>query len=139
MASAKVKDVDVESKPVRKYSTKGDYDRLAKFMGEIPDEAIFRRYADLAAESLLHYQAELLDLKLELKRIQEEDKKCGLDTMRGTYAFHSQKLRESELDEDTSANEADESVRHNPAQWKLIKRIRQVLREYCKLSSGRPS
>ena len=39
------------------------YDRLAKMMADVPDAAIFRRFAHLSAESLLHQQAELEDLE----------------------------------------------------------------------------
>lgn len=106
----------------------GGYDRLAKLMGEVPDLAIFHRFADLSVKSLLHYQAELKQLQSKLARLEQEDKEAPEGSDRAKYDFNSRRLRESEDD-------YDDEWSNDPEQWKTMKRIREVLREYCKYLS----
>lgn len=48
------------------------YDGLAEFMSSRNDTSIFRRFAHLNTESLLHMQAELLGLELTLEEIRRD-------------------------------------------------------------------
>ena len=110
--------------------SKGGYSRLAKYMAKVPDSALFLRFTDLSAESLLHRQAQLYMLRVKLRRVQKEDKEAGRGTKRSTYAYNSRNLRESaESGEDS---ESDERSEDRPEQWMLMKEIRELLNEYCR-------
>lgn len=122
------RETDSEKDPEPPEPIKGGYDRLARLMGDVPDHAIFRRFAHLSAESILHYQAELYELELELKRVQKEDREAGEHTDRRTYAFNSRNLRQSVDRDDDSDNEDDG---RDSRQWKIMGRIRDLLKEYC--------
>ncbi|KAG9254324.1 uncharacterized protein F5Z01DRAFT_655142 [Emericellopsis atlantica] len=167
-ASSKPKDsLDMDS--ASRTPVRGGYARLARFMGDVPNAAIFRRFTHLSAEVLLHYQSELCDLEAELKRVQEED---HLSTdIRKFYSSSSQLMRESEYcyqddssDTDSIVEPGDENDPDNEdkcksgdrgnindhkdpsgdndgdvirdehkaqrAQWLLLKRIREVTRDY---------
>ena len=169
-ASSKPKDgLDMGS--ASRTPVRGGYARLARFMGDVPNAAIFRRFMHLSAEVLLHHQSELCDLEAELKRVQEED---HLSTdIRKFYSSLSRSMRESEYcyqddssdidsiveagdendpddeekgksenrgninDEKDPSGESDGDVirdehKAQRAQWLLLKRIREVTRDYCK-------
>ncbi len=53
----------------------GGYAKLGKFIGDLPEYAIFHSFTDLYAENLLYLQAEIVQLRKELEDIQEEDRK----------------------------------------------------------------
>lgn len=98
----------------------GGYARLARVMGDVPDVAIFKRFAHLSVESLLHYQAEICSLEKRLAEFQSEDKEDTTDSDRRWYAFNSQTLRDS----------ADGDEGEDPNQWQTILRLRELLKEY---------
>ncbi len=110
--------------------SKGGYSRLAKYMAKVPDSALFLRFADLSAETLLHHQAQLYMLRVKLRKVQKEDKEAGRGTRRSTYAYNSRNLRESVESGEDSDN--DESNGDSPEQWMLMKEIRDLLNEYCR-------
>jgi hypothetical protein len=109
------------------YAEEAGYDRLAHFMADVPDLAIFRRFTRLSAESLLHYQAELIDEERLLNETQEADKKAGPTTHRSKHAFSSWKLRQGAVEVD----DVDDEDRSE--QWRTIVRIRELLKEYREL------
>lgn len=49
------------------------YPKLARFVGEKPGTAIFRRFAALNARNLLYKQVELLELEQQLDMVEEEN------------------------------------------------------------------
>jgi hypothetical protein len=49
------------------------YPRLAEYLGEHPNFALFRRFGALSSRNLLYYQAELLELKEELEDLERRD------------------------------------------------------------------
>lgn len=51
------------------------YDRLGRVMGRYGEMSIFRRFGALSAERLLHLQAELQALEIELREQQDEDRR----------------------------------------------------------------
>ena len=120
---------DSEKNPAPYKQTKGGYARLAQFMSDVPDAAVFHRFADLSVQSLLHYQSQLQDLRQELQSVQEEDQEAGGHTEQGTYAFNSSNLRASE---NNNAESRDEACLRKSKQWMLLREIRSLLQEYCK-------
>ena len=58
------------------------YAALAQQMSEIPEFTILRRFDDLSALRLLRLQAELLNLKEELRIIQQENNESKDDNMK---------------------------------------------------------
>ncbi len=97
------------------------YDRLGRFMGEQPENAIFRRFGALAAEDLLYRQAELAELENDLRSYQEADKRSG-ERDRQHYAVAWKLLRDS-------ANGKDGN---DPRQWTTMLEIRAKLHDYRK-------
>jgi hypothetical protein len=96
--------------------------QVAKLMAETPDFACFPRFPDLNIKSLLYYQVELTCLRKELHQIEWDDRRNGEGDVR-EYATRADYLIDPfDLD--------DES---NKKQWKLIRRIRVLLKEYSKL------
>lgn len=51
------------------------YPKLARFIGERPGFAIFRRFSELNARNLLYLQAELLDIEEELYETEMDDQR----------------------------------------------------------------
>jgi hypothetical protein len=51
------------------------YPKLARFIGERPGFAIFRRFSELNARNLLYLQAELLDVEEELYETEIDDQR----------------------------------------------------------------
>lgn len=117
---------DLEKADIAAENPLGGYDRLAKLMGEAPDLAIFRRFAHLSAQSLLHYQAELMVEEERLREFQARDRQAGEGTDRSVYAFNSRRLREAGMYSDSDDSETDATD-----QWNTIQTIRGLLKEYC--------
>lgn len=110
----------------------GGYPRLAKFMGDIPDVAIFSRFLDLSTESLLHYQAQLHEIQSHLRIFQEADRDINAGGMRNAYEFNSSILRESYLSDldDNSGPELERVHFDGKRQWETILRVRKMIKEY---------
>jgi hypothetical protein len=109
---------DVEEAPLPPAS---GYDRLGKFMGELPDSegAIFRRFGALAAEDLLYRQAELVEIEMKLRAAQEADRDSGHE-----YRKHySQAWRF--LEDSVSGHNG-----HDPTQMRTILDLRLKLESY---------
>ncbi|KAK7962243.1 uncharacterized protein PG986_003068 [Apiospora aurea] len=100
-------------------STRGGYTRLASFMGDYPEVAIFKRFSSLGTLSLLHMQAELEVLQKEL---QEQVKVDSLDPNRARYDLNWQDLISSASCDD------DEGSR----QWEILQKITKLLHDYRK-------
>ena len=94
------------------------YPELASVMGPHRGMALFKRFAALNARSLLHRQAELLDMEEQLHVQTELDRKLGLP-------FHT--------DARALLRSRDDPV--NGRQWHMILEIREKLKEYSKLRS----
>jgi hypothetical protein len=98
--------------------TKQGYSRLASLMGAHPEVAIFRRFASLNALNLLHLQAELHSLELNLEEHAQVDATSG-DFWRARY------------DRDWECLSQSISAEHgNPAQWNTMQKIKEKLNEY---------
>lgn len=89
------------------------YHALAQVMSLDPGAAMFKRFAQLNAHSLLIQQAEILDLERQLLVLATVNKKHGLHY--DTIAM--------DLINAGRANDDDE-------QWRLITQIRLKLKEY---------
>lgn len=94
------------------------YDRLATFMGLLPEAAIFRRFAALNAKNILYLQAELLSLEQELQSAAEDD-------ARSTSAKRQEYSRDWYL-----LSRTGDHSDGDPQQWKLFMTIRNTLNEY---------
>ncbi|VUC29070.1 unnamed protein product [Clonostachys rosea] len=112
----------------------GGYPRLAKFMADIPDVAIFSRFLDVSTENLLHYQAELHEIRSLLKEIQENDRDLKAGRDRNVYEFNSSMLRESYLSNPDDDSDPDLERAHfeGKRQWETILRARRTIKEYHK-------
>jgi hypothetical protein len=102
----------------------GGHERLASFMGLLPETAIFRRFATLNVKNLLYYQAELAYLERRLKAIAEEDRQSG-DKYREQYRQAWYLVSHSEQYPNGSA-----------VQWQIFERIRKVLHDYSQFLLG---
>ena len=92
--------------------------QVAKLMAEKPDFAAFDRFRDLHAKSLLYYQAELTHLRLQLHE-QEWNDSREVGSNAEKFSEQVELLAESLTDD-------------NNLQWKLVLRIRHLLKEYGK-------
>lgn len=99
----------------------GGYVRLAQHMGEHSNRAIFRRFGDLNALSLLLLQAELVELERKLLGEAAQDAKSSTLTPQHR-SLEWRSLRD--------AIEADGS---KCAQLNTLLEVREVLKEYSKL------
>lgn len=98
------------------------YPTLAGYMGASPEISIFRRFADLNTQTLLHYQAELISLEICLREHEAAASKCDDRDPRSRF------LR------DWQWSNADPNGRLSD-QNKIAARIRTVLRDYSKTLS----
>lgn len=119
-------DSDCEKGTNECQESQGGYDRISRFMGDIPEVAIFHRFAHLSAESLLHYQAEIYEQELKLAEYRKNDREANPGSERWKYAINSGVLR------DSVNGGGDELRDSDPRQWETILRIRELLKEYCK-------
>lgn len=96
----------------------GSYNKLSKFMGALPEVAIFRRFGALNAQNLLFLQAELVRLEDELQSIREDDAQSGdLEKKQSHQSWRSLVL----------AHEQDKGAN---SQWRKVLEIREKLKEY---------
>lgn len=91
------------------------YPALSKVM-VYPGMSIFQRYAELNNRNLLYMQAEILDLERELHMLAGRDSVWTQDSDK-QFAISASSLRESERG-------------GNKAQWGLVLKIREKLKEY---------
>jgi hypothetical protein len=89
---------------------------VAMLMAKTPDFASFSRFRDLNIKSLLYYQAELTKLRKKLHEQEWEDYRRG-DNKARNYAERADYLINSKK-------------KNCHEQWKLIKEIRVILKEY---------
>ncbi|KAK8122450.1 hypothetical protein PG984_011120 [Apiospora sp. TS-2023a] len=97
--------------------TKGGYTRLATFMGEHPEVAVFKRFSYLNTLALLHMQAELSVLEKEL---QDQVKKDLSDPDRAVYDRDWRDLRSSASCDDNEGSQ----------QWELSQKVTKLVRDY---------
>jgi hypothetical protein len=97
--------------------------QLAKLISETPDFEAFPAFTDLNVKSLLYYQAELTMLRKKLHAAE--------------YADAQQTLDHDDLEPSAYAKRLDalflSRSANNPKwqkQWKLIRQIRELLKEY---------
>jgi hypothetical protein len=64
-----------DTQSIAELSTPRGYPKLAEHIGDHPKIASFRRFAALNARNILYFQAELLDLEAELKKVEQRDDK----------------------------------------------------------------
>ncbi|KAK7914545.1 hypothetical protein PG985_012248 [Apiospora marii] len=92
------------------------YAKVASFMGEQPEAAMVRRFADLNLQNILYLQAEIVGLEEGLRRIETENG-CNEDIHLDWYSLaHA----------DVTAGGGQEAKR----QWKTFTMLRQRLKEY---------
>lgn len=99
---------------------KSGYCELSSMMGAHPEVAVFRRFESLSARNILHMQAELTSLELNLKRCVKTDIDSGNRDL-NIYDRDWQTLSESA-----------QAVDGNPEQLFTILRIKEKLKEYSK-------
>jgi hypothetical protein len=94
------------------------YPKLARFIGERPGFAIFRRFSELNARNLLYLQSELLDIEEELYETEVDDQKDGdlRQLQFSMRAVHNGRCA------------APGSKAHN--RWKLYEDQKKLLKEY---------
>jgi hypothetical protein len=88
------------------------YPKLAARTEVQPELAIYRRFGALNAQSLLYYQAELVDIEEKLIAQQEQE-----------YASNWFRLKDSAIDGDMK-------------QLNLVVRMREILKDYSKLAQA---
>ena len=98
------------------------YPRLAHEMGSMSEIAVFRRFSDLNCQSLLYYQAELMMLEAQLRKMEKQTSDTGKSAANGA----TKTIQESYATDWYCLGEDDPE---NP-QWKLVLRLRDVLKEY---------
>lgn len=86
--------------------------QVSELMSDTPEFASFNRFSDLQIRSLLYYQAEIEALKEKLKDEEWDDYRRGNGDA-ATYCRRAKYLVASDSD-----------------QWKIMKKIRVVLKEY---------
>lgn len=92
------------------------YAKVASFMGEQPEAAVVRRFADLNLQNILYLQAEIVGLEEDLRRIETENG-CNEDLHLDWYSLaHA----------DVTADGGQEAKR----QWATFTMLRQRLKEY---------
>ena len=111
-------DAGVDGPPIQPI---GGYDHLAEFMAQDPSLAIVRRFGRLNMLSILHLQAELVDLESDLDHYALQDKN-GSDSCRQRYFRSWIQFSYRCTDKESS----DKSQR----QWQTMLKIREVLRQY---------
>jgi hypothetical protein len=102
------------------------YERLANMMAEYPANAVFRQFGSLSTLNLLYYQAELAQLETDLCEAAKLDRD-STDRCRQLYFQNFRLLSNGVTDNDDLAVEAQ-------VQWKLVLKMRRVLKEYSKSS-----
>ncbi|KAI0527818.1 hypothetical protein F5B22DRAFT_5248 [Xylaria bambusicola] len=99
---------------------KGGYTRLAEYMGQQPQLAIFRRFGTLANANLLYLQAEIVELENHLKLVQDEDSQTN-DDARQKYFQSWNRLSYSACLKPGSPERE---------QYELIMKLRELMAQY---------
>jgi len=102
------------------------YPKLARFIGERPGFAIFRRFSELNARNLLYLQAELLDVEEELYETEIDDQR---DQDLRQLQFSMRGIHNGRAAPDGSKARS---------RWKLYEEQRRLLKEYSELSCPIP-
>jgi len=92
--------------------------KVALQMSDTPDFAAFSRFRTLNIKSLLYYQAEITKLQKKLHEQEWDDYRLGDEDARD-YAAYANFL-------------ADSAKYGDGVQWKLVKDLRVLLKEYSK-------
>jgi Family of unknown function (DUF6594) len=108
------------------------YPKLARQMASTTSLRIFRRFENLSIFNLLSLQAELVDLEGQLKESWEVE--AAMDENK-TCSKNFKSLREMMDAEDQDSNgetngQPNEQPKKEQNQWRLVVRIRDVLKEY---------
>ena len=111
--------VTVEEREKIRYSQKGGYSKLSKFMAIYPNIGIVRKFGALNMLNLLYLQAEITHLETTLDRIAQEDH-AALDPTRGDFYRCWYKM----------ASGMNQSNRDS--QWNTFMKIREKLDQYCR-------
>lgn len=101
------------------------YTALASLMGKHPEVAIFRRFSSLNVRNLLYFQAELVQLEIDLRKKQEE---CAASRQKANPNGNSEALIDWQ----------DCSLKHlknDKTQWEIFQEIREKLKDYSKFLS----
>ncbi|KAI0206579.1 hypothetical protein F4808DRAFT_454500 [Astrocystis sublimbata] len=102
------------------FAEAGGYTRLAEYMGQHSQLAIFRRFGTLTNASLLYLQAEITELEHELKYVQAQDCQSD-DDVRKEYERSWYRLsRSASLEEGSEERE----------QYELIMKLRELIAQY---------
>jgi len=96
------------------------YPKLARFIGEQPGFAIFRRFSELNARNLLYLQAELLDIEEELYETEIDDQR-DQDLRQLQFSMRG-------IHNGRAAPEGSKAR----SRWKLYEDQRKLLKEYSK-------
>jgi mannose-6-phosphate isomerase class I len=96
--------------------------KLARLMIATPEFESFCRFRELNVKTLLYYQVELAQLEQKLKKVEKRDS-GRRDSDEGKYA----KFAVNMIPRNDNPNDSA-----TPKQWRLIKKIRKVLKEYSK-------
>ncbi|KAF2432891.1 hypothetical protein EJ08DRAFT_100480 [Tothia fuscella] len=92
--------------------------KLAAHMGVYLENAIFSRFGELAARNLLYYQAELVELTIDLREVEQRDHADNDEEKKGyKYAVNWYYLNKSKS-------------RPNPKQYETVMKIGEKLAEY---------
>lgn len=118
-------EIPQDSGPAAQASSPQGHQRLADFMAEHPANAVFRRFGSLNALNLLYYQAELTELEIDLCKVAKIDRE-STDRHRQLYFRSYLLLSQGKTDSNDTASES-------MAQWKLILKLRSVMKEYSEL------
>lgn len=90
------------------------YHKLARFMGQYDDCAIFKKFYHLNMQNLLYYQGEIINLREEFNELAERDLK------EADRSYHHRNWRSLSWSTNTEAME----------QWEKWLEIREKLKEY---------
>ncbi|KAI0556222.1 hypothetical protein F4679DRAFT_24274 [Xylaria curta] len=96
---------------------KQGYAKIASFMADHPEDATFRRFANLNLQNILYLQAEIIGLEKDLRKL-EADSDASNDSDRRNFS----------LDWYTLAHTHDQPA--SGQQWEKWMQLRRVLREY---------
>lgn len=110
------------------FAEAGGYTRLAEFMGQQPQLAIFRRFAALTNANLLYLQAEITQLEDRLDVVQTQDSQSSDDARQKYLRSWNQLSMSAGFDAGSPERE----------QYELIMRLRELIVQYrtsCSLSS----
>ncbi|KAI1197743.1 hypothetical protein F5X97DRAFT_333812 [Nemania serpens] len=102
------------------FAEAGGYTRLAEFMGQQPQLAIFRRFAALTNANLLYLQAEITQLEDRLDVVQTQDSQSSDDARQKYLRSWNQLSMSAGFDAGSPERE----------QYELIMRLRELIVQY---------